>query len=78
MKLESSFLQNFVDFIGLRVEILATDLVIAEQATEGWRVKLMDSCNKIIGTAQTGEGSYTATGTLGRNCPDVVSDIDVK
>lgn len=70
MKLESGFLQNFVDFIGLLVEILGTDVMVAEQAMEEWKIKLMDSCNKILDTART------AASALGRsrNCPDVVSE----
>lgn len=73
MKLESSFLQNFAYFVGLRVEILGTDVVIAEQATEDWKAKLLESCNKIIDATQMNNSSYIATGALGKGGPDMVS-----
>ena len=52
LKLESSFLQNFTNFLYLRAEILANDLVATEKASEEWKTKLLASCSEYVTTTQ--------------------------
>jgi hypothetical protein len=69
VKLESSFAQNLADFVGVYVEVVATDQVIAEEATEEWKTKMLDSCGAIIIPAQRSGDSPSA------GAPDMVSTV---
>ncbi len=54
--LESSFVHNFTDFFLFRVEVLATDLVVAEEANEDWKANLLDSCKESVESRKTASG----------------------
>lgn len=72
MKLESSFLQNYANFVHLCVEIMGSGLVVTEQASEEWKTGLLESCSELSKAVQLMRNEPTR-----EEEPDLVSPMRV-
>lgn len=74
MNLESSFFRERSDFFFFLAELLGTNLVAAEKASEDWKSDLLESCRALLARVQ--RKHYSLAIGLFENIGSVHAEID--